>query len=141
MVPQWKLLYAHKLISAESSISISLPAAWLLFFYSLTPFLFSHSLASLLTFLILFSHLQIKPISTVPICDRGLSPFLLCLSLVLYFPISERDNWEGRWCVTVAIFRSSVSKINIDTMSILPGAIWLCVMCIYFITWGWGSFS
>lgn len=138
MVPQWKLLYAHKLISAGSSISIFLPTIWLLIFSSLTPFLFSPSLSSLLTFPILFFHLQMKPISTVSISDLGLSLFLSA-SLSFYISQFQKKTTERKDDVWQLPYFDLLSVRLILTQWVFYQGLFDCVWCVFISLFGVGA--
>lgn len=138
MVPQWKLLYAHKLISAGSSRSISLPAVWLLFFSSLTSFLFSHSLPSLLTLPILFFQLQMKPISRVSISDRGLALFLSA-SLSFYISQFQKETTEREDDVWQLPYFDLLSVRLILTQWVFYQGLFDCVWCVFISLLGVGA--
>lgn len=138
MVPQWKLLYAHKLISAWSFRSISLPAVWLPFFSSLTPFRFSHSLPSLLIFPILFFHLQIQAISTVSISNQGLAPFLSA-SLSFYISQFQKETTVREDDVWQLPYFDLLSVRLILTQWVFYQGLFDCVWCVFISLLGVGA--
>lgn len=156
VVPQWKQLEARKTIPGGPSISLFSP--WILhfsscqFFFSIffSPAPHSALILCILSyfparfFLLLISHLfsDLHLLPLLLLCVYHISAVLsfscffsrwlfLSHSFSVWTPSPRRDRREERWCVTVAIFRSSVSEINIDTVCILPEACWLCTLCIY----------
>lgn len=145
MVPQWKQLYAHKIFSAGSSISISVPAVWLLFFSSLTPSFFSHSLCFLLTFSMcfFFIHLQMKPISTVSITDLGLSS--LCFSrpfsasLSFYISQFQNETTEREDDVWQLPYFDLLSVRLILTQWVFYQGLFDCVWCVFISLLGVGA--
>lgn len=138
-MPQWKQLYAHKIISAGSPISISLPAVWLLFFSSLTPFLFSYSLSSLSTFSILFFHLQMKPISTVSVSNWGFSLFLSA-SHSFYISQFQKETTEREDDVWQLPYFDLLSVRLILTQWVFYQGLFDCVWCVFISLLGVGAF-